>query len=381
MRHFAIYLIYISVVARAIGWNHETEHIPNSIWILLIIFGVILISERALTRRFQFYPRLYTLTQSALVISMLYSAPTLDFIPMLFFPLSFQAVQFFHTPFGFAWIAGFILATSGMFLFGMEWQAGVTMVLAGSGTNLLMGSFAHLIERTEQRNLDNQRLLVDLQEAYYQLKDSATQTEALAAATERHRLARELHDSLTQTLFSMNLAVQSAQLSIQEVPLQAEGYLIHLQNLARNAASEVQTLTRQTPFRSLAQGGLASTIQHLAEERLAQDGLQITLEITGQRSFPEFVEINLYRIVQEALNNIARHAGVCQAQVRLRLESPAASLEVVDEGCGFDLAESEEGKGFGLTGMAERASEIGWELEVKSHPGKGTYIRVAEKVT
>jgi len=299
---------------------------------------------------------------------------------MLFFPLSFQAVQFFHTPVGFAWIAGFVLATSGMFFLGMEWQAGVTMVLAGGGANLLMGSFAHMIERTDQRRLDNQRLFGELQEAYFQLKDSANQAEALAVATERHHLARELHDSLTQTLFSMNLAVQSAQLTIREDTHQAEGYLIHLQNLARSAASEVQTLTRQTPFRSFSRGGLVSTFQHLVEKRLAQDGLQVTLEITEQRSLPEFVEINLYRIAQEALNNVTRHAGVHQAQVRLRLENPIASLEVVDEGCGFDLAESTR-EGFGLTGMAERASEIGWELEINSNPGKGTHIRVTEKVT
>ena len=381
MHHFAIYLIYISVVARAIGWNHETEQIPNLIWILLIIFGVILISEQSITHRFPLYPRLYTLTQSALVIAMLYGAPTLDFIPMLFFPLSFQAVHFFHSLVGFVWITGFILATSGMFLFGMEWQAGVTMVLAGGGANLLMGSYAHLIECTEQRHLDNRRLFGDLQEAYHQLRDSAVQVEVLAAVTERHRLARELHDSLTQTLFSMNLAVQSAQLSIQEDPLQTEGYLNHLQNLTRSAVSEVQTITRQTPSRSLPQGDLASTIQYLAEERLVQDGLRVTLEITGQRSLPEFVEINLYRIAQEALNNITRHAGVYQAQVRLHLISPVASLEVVDKGCGFNLAESKGGRGFGLTGMAERASEIGWALEIKSYPGKGTHIRVSKKVT
>ena len=122
-------------------------------------------------------------------------------------------------------------------------------------------------------------------------------------------------------------------------------------------------------------------IQHLAEERLAQDGLQVTLEITGQRSLPESVEINLYRIAQEALNNITRHAGVHQAQVRLHLESPIASLAVIDEGCGFDLADSKQGRGFGLIGMAERASEIGWGLEIESRPGKGTCIRVAEKIT
>jgi len=379
MSYFATYLIYIAVIARAIGWNQETAPIPTSIWILLAVFGIILFSQQALTRRFPLYPRVYTLVQSALVISMLYIAPTIDFLTMLFFPLSFQAVQFFHDRIGFAWIAGFSLAMTGMLLFGMEWQAGLTMVLAGSGANVLMGSFAHLIARTEQRRQENQHLFGDLQEAYRQLKDSAVQAEALAAATERHRLVRELHDSLTQTLFSMNLAVQAAQLSIQEAPNTVGEHLIRLQNLARGAASEVQTLMGQAPPRPLVQGGLAAVLQRLAEERLVQDGLQVTIEVTGQRTLSEPVVANLHRIVQEALNNITRHAGVHQALVRLRLESPLACLEVEDAGCGFDLAGSKHFHGFGLAGMAERASEIGWVLEIKSNPGQGTHIRVEEK--
>ncbi|OGO68922.1 MAG: hypothetical protein A2Z49_05425 [Chloroflexi bacterium RBG_19FT_COMBO_56_12] len=340
---------------------------------------MILFSEQALTRRFPRYPRLYSFVQSALAITMLYSAPTIDFLTMLFMPLSFQAVQFFPGRIGFIWIGVYSLAMMGMFLFGMEWQAGVTMVLAGSGTNVLMGSFAHLMRRTEQRQQQNQRLFGDLQEAYRGLKDSAAQAEALAAATERHRLVRELHDSLTQTLFSMNLAVQSAQLSIEASPLQTEEHLIRLQTLARSAASEVQTLTGQAPYRSLAQEGLAAAIQRLAEERLAQDGLHVTIAVTGQRTLPRPVEDNLYRIAQEALNNITRHAGIRQALVRLHMESPTAILEIEDQGCGFDVTVSEHADGFGLAGMAERASEIGWELEIKSRPGQGTHIRVEEK--
>jgi len=379
MRYIATYLIYIAVIARAIGWNQETAPVPTTIWVLLVIFGVFLVSQQALTRRFPLYPRLYTLVQSALVIAMLYLAPSIDFLTLLFLPLSFQAVQFFHDLVGFAWIGGFSLAMAGRLLFGLEWEAGLTNVLAGGGANVLMGSFAHLIARTEQRRLENQRLFGDLQEAYRQLKDSSTQAEALAAATERHHLVRELHDSLTQTLFSMNLAVQSAQLSLDEVPSQVDEHLIRLQTLARNAASEVQTLTGQAPQRSLGQGGLAEAIRRLAEERLAQDGLQITIEVTGERSFPGPVEANLFRIAQEALNNVIRHAGVRQALVRLQLDSPLASLEIEDEGCGFDAAGSDQSNGFGLAGMAERASEIGWELEIKSAPGQGTHIRVKEK--
>jgi signal transduction histidine kinase len=381
MRYFATYLIYIAVIARAIGWNQETAPIPDAIWILLAIYGVFLFTERALTRRFPRYPRLYIPVQSALAISMLYSAPTLDFITMLFLPLSFQVVQFFGTLVGFTWIGGFILAMAGMMLVGMEWEAGLTMVLTGGGANLLMGSFAYLMAHTGQRRRENQQLFGNLQEAYRQLKDSAAQAESLAAAEERHHLVRELHDSLTQTLFSMNLAVQAAQLSLQEAPNAVQDHLTRLQILAREAASEVQTLTGQAPPRSLLQGGLAEAIQRLAEERLAQDGLQVGLEISGERGLPKLVEANLYRIVQEALNNITRHAGVRQAQVRLSLESPSASLDVEDEGRGFDPASSGKLKGFGLVGMAERASEIGWELEIKSHPGQGTHIRVEEKAS
>ncbi len=379
MRNFAIYLVYIAVIARAIGWNQETATVPTLIWILLAIFGIILFSQQSLTRRFPSYPRLYILVQSVLVVIMLYRAPTIDFLHMLFFPLSFQAVQFFPGWTGFAWIGGFILAISGMFLFGMELQAGVTMVLGGGVADVLMGSFAALIKRTELRRQENQRMFGDLQKAYRQLKDSAAQSEALAAATERHRLVRELHDSLTQTLFSMNLAVQSAQLSMGEDPSQADEHLLRLQTLTSSAASEVQALTGQVSYHALVRGELAAAIRRLAEERMAQDGMQVAVEIAGQRVLSATEEANLYRIAQEALNNISRHAGVRQALVRLRLENPLASLEIEDEGCGFDPVTSKHTLGFGLAGMAERASEIGWDLAIDSSPGLGTRIRVREK--
>lgn len=379
MRYFATYLIYIAVIARAIGWSQDTAPIPTAIWILLVIFGSILFSQQPLTRRFPLYPRWYTLVQSGLVIAMLYRAPTLDFLPMLFLPLSFQAVQFFHGRVGFAWIGGFILAMAGMILFGLEWEAGLTLVLTGGGANLLMGSFAHLITRTERKRQENQRLFGDLQKAYRQLKDSAARAEALAAAEERHRLTRELHDSLTQTLFSMNLAVQAAQLSTQEAPNMVGEHLARLVTLTRSAVSEVQALMGQIPLRQPAQEGLGAALKRLAEERLAQDSLQVFVEVTGQRELPGPAQAALYRIVQEALNNITRHAGVRQAQVRLSLESPHASLEVEDAGCGFDPDSQGRSSGFGLRGMAERAGEIGWELKIESHPGQGTRIHVEEK--
>ncbi len=384
MRYFVTYLVYIAVLARAAGWSQDSFAIPTPVWIMLGLFGLLLFSERPISRNSAWYPRFYILVQSVLVIAMLYISPRLDILAMLFLPLSFQVVTFFPGRVGFAWIGTFSLAMLGLFFVGAEVEAGISMILTSSGANLLMGSFARLMRRTGERQQENQRLFTDLQAAYRRLKDSAAQAEALAAAEERHRLVRELHDSLTQTLFSMNLAVQAAQLSAQEGSKAVDEQLARLQTLSRSAASEVQALTGQAPLSPLAQEGLAAALQRLAEERLAQDGLQVQLEISGERSFPETVQANLYRIVQEALNNITRHAGVRQAVVRLRLESQHASLEVEDEGCGFDpggavhQGAAQHG-GFGLNGMAERAAEIGWRLAVHSNPEQGTCIRAEEK--
>ncbi len=380
MGSLVTYLFYLAVLARAVGWNYETFPIPANIWVLLVIFGILLLSERHLTRRFPIYPRIYTVLQSVLVIAMLYAAPTTDFLTMLLMPLSFQAVQFFHDVIGFALIAGFSLAMAGMLFFGLEWQAGLTMLVATSGADVLMGSFAHLIARTDRNRLENQHMFSDLQQAYRRLKESSAQAEALSAAKERHHLVRELHDSLTQTLFSMNLAVQSARFSLETSPEEAQEHLLRLQSLAQSAAGEVQALTGQSSSRAISPGKLAAALQELAEERLERDGLKVNLEISGLRTLPGLVEANLYRITQEALNNISRHAGVSQVQVRLCLEGPAATLEIMDDGCGFDLHGLGPNRGIGLSGMKERANEIHWGLEIISTPGQGTHVLVQEKL-
>jgi signal transduction histidine kinase len=110
-----------------------------------------------------------------------------------------------------------------------------------------------------------------------------------------------------------------------------------------------------------------------------REELQVTLKIAGDRALPEPVLAALYAIVQEALTNAARHAGVREATVRLNLVEPPAFLEVEDRGCGFvPQAVAGAGGHLGLTGMAERARDAGWRLVVDSEPGHGTRIRVEE---
>jgi signal transduction histidine kinase len=164
-----------------------------------------------------------------------------------------------------------------------------------------------------------------------------------------------------------------------DIPQQAEEHLSRLQTLAHNAAKEVQNLTGQTSYRSLTKEGLIPALQRMAEERLVQDGLKVTVEWAGDRVLPESTNVNLYRITQEALNNITRHSGAHQALVKIDLLSPLASIEIIDKGCGFDSSKVSIKKGFGLVGMVERAGEIGWSLQIEAQPCQGTRIRVEEQ--
>jgi len=104
------------------------------------------------------------------------------------------------------------------------------------------------------------------------------------------------------------------------------------------------------------------------------------VEVNGELALAEAVAAGLYRIAQEALTNVAKHAGTQQATVRLDLTPANSFLEIEDHGLGFDrqLALAQRGH-LGLAGMAERARELGWKLSIESQPGRGTRVRVEEK--
>ena len=106
----------------------------------------------------------------------------------------------------------------------------------------------------------------------------------------------------------------------------------------------------------------------------------MSLEVDGNQTLQPAEEQGLFRIAQEALNNIVKHAGVSQARIRLNLDEPPW-IEIEDHGQGFDLQKARGSNRVGLVSMHERAAEIGWELEVNTSPGAGTRIRVQKKPT
>lgn len=402
MRIVGVYLIYAAVVLRGVVRLPEMRH-PELVVALLALYGLLLLVEtwmietkplrfaaaadpgstpkvEGLALRPRWLPFAYLLLQSSLVIGLLLNRPVQDFYALLFMALSLQAVLLLGTRAGFLYITSLTLAMAGPLAASQEgWFFGLVMVLEYGGLCFLVGGYAHQIGQAQTARGHNQRMLGELQVTHRQLKGYAAQMEDLAAEQERSRLARELHDSVTQTVFSMNLTVQSARLLLQRDPRRAAGQLERLEELAASAMREIQALISQLRPRSVAEAGLPVALRQLAAERLARDGLEVTVDISGERGPPEAVAAGLYRIAQEALTNVAKHAGTQQATVRLNLPPGASFLEIEDRGLGFDpqLAMSQRGH-LGLAGMAERARELGWSLSIESEPGRGTRVRVEE---
>jgi signal transduction histidine kinase len=404
MRKVGVYLIYASVVLRGlVRLANEPEF--GLAALLLASYGLLLVlaESRVVQRgpwRFapaeqpspamgaagkalsgeRWLPLAYLLVQSGLVAGLLLVPPILDFFGLLFVPLGLQAVFFFGRRLGFLCIGLFFVAMAGPMLIDEKgWVFGLTMTVLNIGYCLLFSGYAHQVQKAESTRSQTRRLLGELQLANRQLQGYTTQMEELAAEQERSRLARELHDSVTQTVFGMNLAVQSARLLLERDPGRVAGQLERLEELAGSATTEIQSLVSQLRPRPGAGEGLPASLHRLAAERQARDGLDVTLEVHGERVLTEMVTTGLYRIAQEALTNVSKHAAAQQAAVRLHLGGDSGLLEIEDRGPGFDpqVALSQRDH-LGLASMAERAREIGWSLSIESRPGGGTRIQVQE---
>jgi PAS domain S-box-containing protein len=204
------------------------------------------------------------------------------------------------------------------------------------------------------------------------------QAEKLAVIEERQRLARELHDSVTQSIYSVTLYADAARMALaagkQNV---AAEHLQELRNMAREAMLDMRLLIFELHPPVLEKEGLAIAVQTRLETVEARSGLQSALHVAGQeRRLPLIIEEDLYRIVQESLNNAVKHAKAQQVTVRLRFDDHHFGLEVSDDGIGFDPTRARQGGGLGLRGIEERVQRIGGQLVVESAPDEGTILKV-----
>jgi len=368
-------LLFVATVLRSLLIYQDSQVIIQSLGLLMAWLALMLLSETPVPRQWRAFFPIYLVLQTILTLVLLYTPGSPDYYAILFAILSMQIMQRLSPKVGAVWVGLFTLLMVFPLTKIYSVANGIAFALIYTAADVILASYARALRRAQTARAQNQTLAQQLQEANRQLQVYAAQHEKLALARERRRLARELHDSATQTIFGMTLATQSALLLLERDPSRVGAQLDRLNQLAQSALAEIRTLVSELRPDQVAAGGLAAALRrHLAERQLPET-LSVSLEVEGERRLSSAEEECLFRIAQEALNNIVKHAQASQARIRLHLAEPL-SMEIQDQGCGFDLQCAQHSGHVGLISMRERAAEIGWNLQVTTSPGAGTRIRV-----
>jgi signal transduction histidine kinase len=374
------YLVFAGVALRGLS-SYSGRPVQGEVIALLLAFLLLRVSEAWLGRRLAWYPHLYFAVQTCLILALSLIPPYVDYFVILYVPLSGDAMGLFSQRTAYLWIGIFCLATAGVLTYTLGFGSGLPFFLMYAGAYLFFGSYAAITRHAEEARAESEALLTRLQAAHRELQAYATQIEELTAAEERNRLARELHDSVTQTIFSMNLTAESARILLERDPSKVVTQLDRLQELSKDALAEMRSLISQLRPKAVAKEGLIPALRRHIAVRQQQDGLAVALYLEGyqegeRRLAPE-IEDGLLRVVQEALNNVVKHAQTNRAEVRLCLRDDMASLLIEDPGVGFDPTRvGQEASHLGLTSMRERAQALGGSFEIESQVQGGTRVKV-----
>jgi PAS domain S-box-containing protein len=201
------------------------------------------------------------------------------------------------------------------------------------------------------------------------------QSEFAAALEERQRLARDLHDAVSQTLFSASVIAQTLERLWERDPELVRQNLVELERLTRGALAEMRNLLFELRPAALEQADMVELLQQLADGFTGRTHAKINLVFNDRNHLPFDVRAAFFRLAQEALNNIIKHARAQQAWINYFSEVGHARLVIKDDGRGFDLNNIQTGR-LGLEIMQERAMAIGASLVIDSQPGEGTQVEI-----
>jgi signal transduction histidine kinase len=217
--------------------------------------------------------------------------------------------------------------------------------------------------------------LRDISEREQLEEDLRRRSNELAANEERARLARELHDSVTQALFSMGLTLTTVELLMDRDMEAARSKLAELRDLQNDALAEMRTLIFELRPRGLETDGLAQAVRNHAAAVAGRTGLSVSVEDSLDSRLPLDLEEALYRIAQEALHNVVKHASAQSARILLSQTPSEVQLAIEDDGAGFD-PKVVSGTKLGLIAMRQRAERLGGRFEIHSREGRGTRVTV-----
>jgi two-component system nitrate/nitrite sensor histidine kinase NarX len=197
--------------------------------------------------------------------------------------------------------------------------------------------------------------------------------QTLAAMQERQRLARNLHDAVNQSLFSAGLIAEVLPRLWEQDPQAGRRSLEDLRRLTRGAQADMRLLLAELRPSTLTDAELSDLLRLLGNALAGRTNIPISVTVTGEGKLPADVQVALYRLCQEGLNNIAKHSGASRVDIQLQYEIGAVELRIQDDGRGFDPEQTPPGH-YGLSMMRERATGVGATLSITSQPGHGTEI-------
>ncbi|MFF5988041.1 sensor histidine kinase [Prauserella flavalba] len=332
---------------------------------------------------------LYYAVLTALTAVLVWITPWFGFFAFAGYP---QAFVYLKGHWRYAGVAATALISAVAYMGGMdtvtldatlEWLA-ISLISV-----LIAGTLFHFAELTDQRNHRQKRALAELHEANVRLEAALEENAGLHAQLlaqareagvldERQRMAREIHDTLAQGLAGILAQLQAAEQGLGEAP-GPRRHVTNAMDLARESLTEARRTVHAVEPAVLAEARLPDAIGDVARRWAEVNHVDAALTTTGDaRPLHADVEVALLRTAQEALTNVAKHAGANRVGLTLSYMADVVTLDVRDDGVGFDpdvrRANGSADGGFGLAGMRQRVRRLAGRLVIESEPGGGTAI-------
>ncbi|MBP3951436.1 sensor histidine kinase [Bacillus suaedae] len=254
------------------------------------------------------------------------------------------------------------------------------------------GSFSHhvviegddevteLAERMNRMAKNIEEQVASLQRLSAERAEMQDTVRKAAVTEERQRLARDLHDAVSQQLFAISMMTAATKLQLEERKDPATEQMAMVENMANLAQAEMRALLLHLRPAHLEGKNLKEGLQHLFNEMHKKYDISVQIHYEEDVFIPKGIEDQLFRMVQEAISNVLRHAKATQLEFQLKQTPQELKVKVIDDGIGFhenDLSQSS----YGLETMRERMNEIGGTLHIVSVPNKGTQIEANIPIT
>jgi len=288
-----------------------------------------------------------------LVLLFLLNSGASDAFNFLFYILTFHTAVVLTIRSAAAWIAFYFLITSSVSLISRGWD-GLYAVFFYLAVFIVCAILGNTVQRTELTSERNQRLVDELKETQQKLQE-------LAVVDERNRLARDLHDSVKQQVFAISMQLSAARTALAETDRSYQS-VVEAERLAQQASAELTTLINALRPPGLESKTLATAIREHVDMWSRQNKVEAEFKIDPGVSVNSQAEQALFRVLQEALANVARHSTASKVTITLKSENDNVSLVIEDDGIGFDAKRIV--KGIGLDSMKERLMAVHGELEV-----------------